>query len=120
MEELKDYAGLLTLVVGSVSGLVTWLMMRGKVNMDAKTSIHEQQRLNMEQLLKQNHELAHDLGVLRSRMAELHEECAELRNEVKAMKAWFHLRSHFCKDCELFAEGLIIFGEPTNPDKNEA
>ena len=122
MEELdflSKYAGTLTIVIGGVAAVIAWIMSKTKVNLDAKTSMFEQQRLNMEQLLLQNRELASDLAVLRQRMAEMHEEQMQLLDEVRAMKSWYFMRVQFCKDCGLVDDAQKIFGEDRRANSPE-
>jgi len=111
LELLKQYAGTLTLIIGGVSAAIAWVLSKTKVNLDAKTSILEQQRLNMEHLLVQNRQLADDLAVLRNRMSEMHEEQLQLMEEIKSMKSWYFMRVQFCSECGLVDEAQKIFGE---------
>jgi len=113
MEELdflKEFSATITVVVGMISGAIVWLMSKRKVNLEAGTSMLEQQRLNMDQLLKQNRELADDLAKLRKEMAEMHEECDKLRSEISAMRTWFGMRVQFCDDCGLVDGAEKLFG----------
>jgi len=113
MEELdflKEFSATITVVVGMVSGAIVWLMSKRKVNLDAGTSMLEQQRLNMEQLLKQNRDLADDLSKLRREMAEVHEECDKMRSEISAMRSWFAMRVQFCETCGLVESAEKLFG----------
>ena len=113
MEELdflKEFSATITVVVGMVSGAIVWLMSKRKVNLDAGTSMLEQQRLNMEQLLKQNRDLADDLSKLRKEMAEVHEECDKMRSEISAMRTWFAMRVQFCDTCGLVDGAEKLFG----------
>ena len=114
MEELdflSKYAGTLTIVIGGVAAVVAWIMSKTKVDLDARTSMFEQQRLNMEQLLLQNRELASDLAALRLRIADMHEEQLEMRNTIQEMRAWYFMRVQFCSDCGLVDKAHKIFGE---------
>jgi len=113
MEELdflKEFSATITVVVGMISGAIVWLMSKRKVNLEASTSMLEQQRLNMDQLLKQNRELADDLAKLRREMAEVHEECDKLRSEISAMRTWFGMRVQFCEGCGLVDGAEKLFG----------
>jgi len=113
MEELvfiQQYAGTITAVVGGISAAIVWFMARKKTNLDAKTSMFEQQRLNMAQLLEQNREMAEDLAMLRQRLSVMHEEQLELMNEVRAMKTWYFMRVQFCDSCGLVDDAQRIFG----------
>jgi len=111
LDYLKEYAGTLTLIIGGVSAITAWYMSRTKINLDAKTSVFEQQRLNMEQLLTQNRELAEDLSQLRHRMSEMHEEQLQLMEDIREMKSWYFMRVKFCSDCGLVDEAQRVFGE---------
>jgi len=113
MEELifiQQYAGAITVVVGGISGVIVWIMSKRKTDLDAKTSVFEQQRLNMAQLLQQNRDMAEDLAVLRQRLAVMHEEQLGLMDEVRAMKTWYFMRVQFCDSCGLVDDAQRIFG----------
>jgi len=113
MEELdflKEFSATITVVVGMISGAIVWLMSKRKVNLDAGTSMLEQQRLSLEQLLKQNRQLADDLSKLRREMAEVHEECDNTRSELAAMRTWFSMRAEFCDTCGLVQDAEKLFG----------
>ena len=119
MEELdflKEFSATITVVVGMISGAIVWLMSKRKVNLEAGTSMLEQQRLNMDQLLKQNRELASDLSKLRKEMAEVHEECDKMRSEVAAMRTWFAMRVQFCGTCGLVDDAEKVFGYQRRKD----
>jgi len=110
LELLKEFSATITVVVGMVTGGIVWLMSKRKVNLDAGTSMLEQQRLSMDQILKQNRELADDLAKLRREMADVHEECDKMRSEISAMRTWFAMRVQFCGDCGLVDDAEKIFG----------
>ena len=99
IENLKDYAVAISISTGFFAAILTWWLNRKKVDVEAATSVSEQQRLNMESLLKQNRELAQDLGRLRTAMAKMHDDMYKLTAEVNGMRTWYKMRVALCSDC---------------------
>jgi len=99
IDTLQNYALVISISTGFFAAILTWWLNRKKVDVEAATSVSEQQRLNMESLLKQNRELAEDLGRLRSSMARMHEDMYKLTSEINAMRSWYQMRVALCSDC---------------------
>lgn len=99
IDTLQNYALAISISTGFFAAILTWWLNRRKVDVEAATSVSEQQRLNMESLLKQNRELANDLGKLRSSMARMHEDMYKLTAEINAMRSWYQMRVALCSDC---------------------
>lgn len=120
IENLQDYAVAISISTGFFAAILTWWLNRKKVDVEAATSVSEQQRLNMESLLKQNRELAEDLGKLRASMAKMHEEMYKLTAEINGMRTWYKMRVALCSDCPrtLIDDAQRLFAQQEIKDDN--
>ena len=104
LEFIKDYAALFSISSGLFAAIFAWFLNRRKVDIEQATSVSEQTRLNMAQILKQNNDLASSVSNLRADIAEAQSKISELNATIISMQLWYDMRSQYCDGCPQFIQ----------------